>query len=208
MKTKTTILLFVSFILLSFSNIQAQDRLDRRAEWNSFGLRGYKGFLTFGAGQGKATVYNSNGSYSGQAQTFDNNTFIELETVHGYQFNPWFFLGAGVGSQGFTENDKVGEDGFVTSNVFGDFRVNFLYSRITPFVEGKVGISSPFSGELEEYLTTGIFFSPSIGCHFGISRRFGIDLSVGYNYHRFPYEDFKSVKVKFESWVIRLGIDF
>ena len=164
MKKLTIILLFASFLLFSKANqLNAQDKDAQRAEWKEAGLRGYKGFVTVGGGTGDVEIGD---------RSFNNNFFIELETTHGYQFNPWLFAGGGVGSQGFTESDKIGEDGFVTSNIFGAVRFNWLNHKITPFLEGKVGLSIPYSGEIADDLTTGVYASPSIGCHFGIGRKY------------------------------------
>ena len=126
-----------------------------------------------------------------------------------YQFNPWLYVGGGVSSQSFPSQDNFkASDDFTNSNLFAAIRVNFLNKRITPFIEGKVGTSIPYSGELADELKTwGGYFSPSVGCHFGITRRFGINLSAGFNFHSYSFDAYDE-NLSITSWVIRLGVDF
>lgn len=58
-----------------------------------------------------------------------------INTSHGYQINPHFFVGGGMGLH------IAAIEGGVIVPIFADVRVNFLKHKISPFVDYKVGAS-------------------------------------------------------------------
>ncbi|MDD6209220.1 MAG: hypothetical protein PUB21_01275 [Bacteroidales bacterium] len=114
------------------------------------GFTGYRGFLEIGGGYA----------------VLDNVMFL-IQTTHGYQFNPYFFIGAGVG----ISNIFVEKILFVP--VFADFRVNFTKKPISPFFDFKVGYS--VSKEKR------IYVSPCLGISFAFNESSALNLGVGYN---------------------------
>lgn len=173
--------------------------------------KGYHGFADVG--------------YCAYISQIDPST-IEVTTSHGYQFNPYLFLGAGVGFD-FTGETKWGDvsghpynkrDSKVDIPVFFNARANFTKTRFIPFVDAKVGA----------YVTegNGIYANAAIGCRYSFGNNMGISLSVGcearkvtvkqlnmttgnkynnYNYS-FYYTDRENEPV--DGVVIKMGFDF
>ncbi len=114
-------------------------------------------------------------------------TAIPVTTTHGYQFNPYLFLGAGVGFY-FTSSSEWGEVGDMPYNkrkaktdipVFFNIRTNFTKTRFSPFFDGKVGVCVNNGG--------GIYINPSIGCRYAINDMLGLSFSVGYEMRKVDY---------------------
>ena len=98
---------------------------------------------------------------------------FEALTIHGYQFNPYLFLGAGAGVNYYLTNS--GDDaGFIP--IFVDVRGYLLNKPITPYAEAKIGGQLTYNGNGEN----GIYFAPELGCKFSLSRKVGLDLGVEY----------------------------
>ena len=79
----------------------------------------------------------------------------------GYQFNPYIYLGAGVGGAYFLDSEVF------AIPIFANFRVNFINNRISPFVDVKGGYS-PADAK-------GGYASIGAGCRFN-----KFSLSLGY----------------------------
>ena len=123
--------------------------------------RGYKGFIDFG--------YSQNVGMDGVANEisgYDSNK-IFWSTSHGYQFNPYLFVGAGFGVECYTQSL------YFVMPVFANVKVTPLKGNITPFVDlkGGYGIIGYFEG---------LYLSPTIGCRFGLTRRVGLNVGIGY----------------------------
>lgn len=92
---------------------------------------------------------------------------IELSTTHGYQINPYIFVGGGLGVNYYHSPDLW------SMPIFANARVNFINSKISPFFDLKIGAAigltnnseSSYSGEAKGSVS-GFYFSPSIGCRF------------------------------------------
>ena len=116
--------------------------------------RGYRGFVDLGYG-----VYLDNPDASG---------IISLFTSHGYQFNPYLFLGAGIGA-GIQTNPF----GDVYIPVFADARISVPIKKVTPFVGMKIGHS--ISTE------SGFYMNPNIGVKIAsIIPKHPLTITVGY----------------------------
>lgn len=74
----------------------------------------------------------------------------EIHTSHGIQIIPQLFIGAGVGVGYFYRSGEF------TIPIFANIRTDILKSKVTPFVDVKIGYSV--------YSISGLYFSPSIGC--------------------------------------------
>lgn len=97
---------------------------------------------------------------------------IEISTSHGYQINPYIFIGAGTGLNVFYDD---GGHAYVIP-VFAHARSECLNSAISPFFDFKIGYS---------FLDTdGLYCCPSVGCRFQVSNTIGLNVSVGYTYQR------------------------
>lgn len=119
--------------------------------------RGYRGFIDW---DNNLDRYQWVGS---------NEKFIEMytgvSTSHGYQFNPNFYLGAGVAVQ---YNKKFKE---WILPVFMQVRTDQKFGKFTPFGDIRIGYSLTDGG--------GIYFSPMIGYRFNWGRKMGINVGVG-----------------------------
>lgn len=123
--------------------------------------RGYKGFIDFG--------YTLNVGLDGIANEYsgyDSNK-IDWSTSHGYQFNPYLFVGAGISLDCYTAKT------WCTIPIFANVRVTPLAGNITPYIDVKGGYN--FVGYMK-----GLYFAPSIGCRFGLTRKVGLNVGIGY----------------------------
>lgn len=144
-----------------------------------FALRsGYRGFFDFGytVGVGDFAIDR-----------------INLHTSHGYQFNPYFYLGAGLGA-----NYYHSMEGW-SAPLFAHLRGTFINGRITPFVDFKVGYSI---ADIQ-----GFYMNPSAGCRFGLTPKLGLNLSIGYEMQKTEMFFFNSL-VSFYSTENMCGVTF
>jgi len=145
---------------------------------------------------------------------------VELSTSHGYQFNPYVFLGAGVGLHFMQKYETNGmeialdtRDSKVDVPVFGNVRFNFAKSKIAPFVDGKVGYYVTNNG--------GLYYNVSAGCRFSINAKQAVSVSVGYTSQELEFETFDSFSSKYnldytrsprkltaEGVAIKVGFEF
>lgn len=117
---------------------------------------GYKAFIDFGytVGTGDHAI--------GRA---------ELTTSHGYQFNPYLFIGGGAGFQYYHEAEAF------TLPIFADIRVNFTQGAIVPFAGIKAGYTLNLTDGL---YGIGAYLAPSVGVKFVLPDRKAVNLSLGY----------------------------
>lgn len=161
---KKVILLFAMH--LAFASSQAQD--------NTFG-HGYRGFADLG--------------YTIGVGDYDFGRF-EISTTHGYQVNPYFFVGGGVGfhfmSSYETKDMEIPldkRDSKVSIPLFTDFRGTFSKGKFAPFVDLKLG-----------YFVTnndGFYCNLSAGCRMALKGKQGITLSIGYTYEKLEFQTFE-----------------
>jgi hypothetical protein len=121
--------------------------------------------------------------------TFDFNRF-EINTSHGYQINPYLFVGGGAGLH-FMQSYKTsgsGEialdtrDSKVSIPVFANFRGTMLKSRFTPFIDLKTGT---FINNGDDLYTTA-----SLGLRIAVNKKQAIDVMVGYTSEKLNFETF------------------
>lgn len=126
---------------------------------------GYKGFFDFGY----SFPIGDESASSGR---------IEVTTSHGYQVNPYFYIGLGAGANYYCE-DGIDSWSFP---VFANPRMTIPTSTsVSPFLDIKVGYS------FGEYIK-GFYFSPSIGSRFLLSNNNAINFSVGYTLQKINYD--------------------
>ena len=114
---------------------------------------------------------------------------FEVNTSHGYQINPYLFIGAGTGLH-FMASYKTKDmdipldvrDSKVDIPVFANIRCNFLKKKVSPFVDIKGGTYVTNSG--------GLYVNASAGCRFSINEKQAINLSVGYTTEKLQFETF------------------
>lgn len=96
---------------------------------------------------------------------------IKLDIINGYRINPYIFLGLGTGWRYYHQI----EDALVP--IFLNFKVNFIQSQMSPFLELSTGYSLNAS---RNFKGEGAFIAPTIGVDFPISD--GTKMNVGLSY--------------------------
>lgn len=89
---------------------------------------------------------------------------VVISFSQGYQFNPYYYLGAGMGYYG-----RFKSDFFADTEVFIDNRFT-LKKTHSPFLGMKVGFAA--------FNNQDWFLSPSIGYRMGLTRSIGLNLSL------------------------------
>lgn len=118
-------------------------------EPNKWRIRGYRGFVDMG--------------YSADFRECEQ--LITFATTHGYQFNPILFVGGGL------ELFKAINGGGVTP-IYADVRCYFSKTRISPFFEGRLGMT--LGDRICQYTKL------SLGLHCSIKPKLGINVAVGW----------------------------
>ena len=101
-----------------------------------------------------------------------------FSTVHGCQFKPWLFVGAGAGmkishNKHFKEGYGIKGDYYMFP-VFADIRFDLLKSKFSPYLDCRVGYT--LGGK-----AFGVMFNPSMGCRIGLTDKLAINASLGYS---------------------------
>ncbi|MDO4755960.1 MAG: hypothetical protein Q4A54_06425 [Parabacteroides sp.] len=114
---------------------------------------------------------------------------FEVNTSHGYQINPFIYLGAGLGLHFFPSYETGGMDipldireSKVDIPVFANARCNFLKGKYSPFIDIKGGTYVNNNG--------GLYINASAGCRFAIGSKQAINLSIGYTTQKLEFETF------------------
>lgn len=119
--------------------------------------RGYRGFVEW-----------SNNLRTDYVWDYENRTptlYTGLATSHGYQFNPWLFVGAGIDIEHCSKIDSSIIAAFVEG------RTDLKFGNFTPFGDVRLGYNMASGG--------GVFFSPGVGYRFNWGRKMGINLGIG-----------------------------
>ncbi len=145
---------------------------------------------------------------------------FEINTSHGYQINPYLFIGAGTGLHFMSSYKTKGmdipldvRDSKVDIPVFANIRCNFLKKKVCPFLDVKGGTYVTNSG--------GLYVNASAGCRFSINEKQAINLSIGYATEKLQFETFdrfvnhtslnytrRNTLYDTESITLKLGFEF
>ena len=159
------------------------------------------------------------GGYTIGIGDYDFGRF-EINTSHGYQISPFFFVGGGFGLHFMPEYETKGmnialdqRDSKVDIPIFANLRVNFNKTKISPFVDGKAGTYITNNG--------GLYLNISAGCRFALNEKQAIDISVGYTIEKLEFETFNSFinyysmnytrsprQLDTEGVAIKVGVEF
>lgn len=143
-------------------------------------LKGYKGFVDAGY------IFD----------TSDNNASkFSISTSHGYQFNNYLFLGAGMAIDCYTDAD---ESKFGVP-IFANFRANFINKKITPFADLKSGYSI---GDIN-----GTYVALGLGVRFTLQNKMALNLRMEYNYLQHQLGDYNGYYV-YDDYMDIDGIGF
>lgn len=145
---------------------------------------------------------------------------FEINTTHGYQFNPYFFLGAGLGfhfmSSYETEGMEIALDtreSKVDIPLYANVRCNLSKKKFVPFIDLKGGTFVTDNG--------GLYASASVGCRLSLNEKQALSVAVGYTLEGLQFETFDrfvnnvnmeytrcTTKYTTESISIKLGFEF
>lgn len=147
---------------------------------------GYKGFVDFGY----SIPVGSDSESSGR---------IEFTTSHGYQVNPYFYLGAGAGVNYYCEE---GVDSW-SFPLFVNPRLTIpTPGSVSAFIDTKVGYTV---GEDIE----GFYLAPSLGTRIALTNRNAINLSMGYTLQKANYDYYGySGSLSINAITFKLGFEF
>lgn len=194
MKLNKTIIAIIAFLALFSSNTASAQYYEAVNALRSIispalsGSGGYKGIV-------EAGYTHTLGKYNGD--------FVEFSTSQGYQYNNWFFMGAGLGVDVLlsTTGDNWGSASLppnyrqyttkaVMLPLFSDFR--FLIgnqSNVSFFLDLKIGCSFLLGNKCvaisDGFLTNREYFflDPAIGIKIPVSKKkpkMGVDVGVRY----------------------------
>lgn len=193
---KRTIFLFLAIIAFAHASEARQPK------------RGYRGFLEWSSSvrSDNFGVIDMHGNLRMERQ---GSFYTGFTTSHGYQVNPVFFVGAGLGME------RCGKlDNWVVP-VFIQGRMDLKFSRFTPFGDLRLGANVAEG--------VGIYISPTIGYRFNWGRRMGVNLGAGLSLAGYKAEHYEGTMTGPDSYEIqyigtrrhmrayfsfRLGIDF
>lgn len=137
---------------------------------------GYKGFAEIGGGAVIGSLVELG--------------TVNISTSHGYQFNPYFYLGGGISIQPFFE---FGEPYTAFLPIFLNLRTNLIDNKISPFIDVKTGYVAVLNG---------FYMNTSLGITFPIADKCGMNFSIGYE----TYGQMQGAAL--ESCSLRMGFEF
>lgn len=170
--------------------------------------RGYRGFFewTSSVRSEKFGELNINGSLTTARET---TFYTGFTTSHGYQINPIFFIGAGLGME------RCGKLDNWIAPLFVQGRADLQFGRFTPFVDLRAGANIAEG--------VGAYLSPSVGYRFSWGRKMGVNIGAGLTLAGYKAEHYEGSWIGPDSYEIhyvatrhhiracfsfRLGIDF
>lgn len=141
--------------------------------------RGYRGFV-----ESENFLFPDLGFLAGGGG--DSDFWTGVSTTHGYQFNRWLFVGAGMSCVWLlNDNDYYSEKLKIKYlPLFADVRTDLRFGRFTPFVDLRMGCNLLRHGAFSGALT--------LGYRFNWGRRMAINLALGVNLRGERSEEFQS----------------
>lgn len=148
-------------------------------------FKGYKGMVDFVYGVGVGDVVNS--------------SRIGFSTVHGYQFNPYIYVGGGLQFNYYYDAEEF------ALPIFANARVTWPFSRMAAlYFDYRIGYTVGDD-------IAGFYMSPAVGIRVG--RKSAFNFSIGYEYqgcevyyynYYYDYTDTGNAG----AVTFRIGIDF
>ena len=137
--------------------------------------------------------YNCYRGYVDAGYTFGIGDYdfgrFEVNTSHGYQINPYLYVGAGVGLHFMSSYKTSGmdipldtRDSKVDIPVFANARCNILKGKISPFFDLKGGTYVNNNG--------GLYVNLSAGCRIATNFKQAVNISVGYTTEKLEFQTF------------------
>lgn len=163
----------------------------------------YKGFGELNGGTFIPSKYYSAGVLLGISTSHGVELFDVLFVGGGIDINYFTFTERGESSYDFDESDYAGNFA-----IFAEGRYNFLRTRkVSPFIGLRIG------GGYEGVEEQGCFyFSPAAGVTINLTKKFGLDASLGYSLWSGPSihdDDYRyGQSSSFNGVSVRFGVHF
>lgn len=116
----------------------------------------------------------------------------EVNTSHGFQFDPYLFCGFGMGLHLMPEYETEGmiipldtRDRKVDVTIFANLRYNITKGQIAPYVDLKGGTFVNNNG--------GLYLYGALGCRIAINEKQAMNFSVGYSSENLEFETFSGL---------------
>jgi hypothetical protein len=184
----------------------------------------YKGFIDFGYSLGIGeddNVFGNADEYSAEFGRFEFSTSHGLVFDRHYDYIPTVFLGVGMGGQIYSDEDVL----LYLFPFFLHTKIHFIDSRVTPFVDFKLGYSWGSISSWDELLEdsgsnisiSGLYVAPSVGVRFATGSKSGINLSLGYTNQKISEISLSSgsykasinnININMPAISLKLGFDF
>lgn len=209
---------------LNGNNSKRYEIYDADADYGYYGAPSihrslYKGFIDFGYSSG------TGGNKAGNNDEYEIGRF-EFSTSHGIVFNRNYnyisaaFLGFGIGGQIYSEEDAL----LYLFPFFIHTKIHFIDSRVTPFLDFKLGYSWGTINSWDEMFESdsgisigGLYVAPAVGVRFATGNKSGISLSLGYTLQKINSISFSSdgykvsandINISMPAISMKLGFDF
>ncbi|MDE5935207.1 MAG: hypothetical protein K2L69_04695 [Muribaculaceae bacterium] len=189
--------IFLLLAIIAFTNAEARQP-----------KRGYRGFLEWSSSirSDNFGVFDIHGNLRMERQ---GAFYTGLTTSHGYQINPMFYIGAGLGME------RCGKLDNWVAPIFIQGRIDLELGKFTPYGDLRLGANVAEGA--------GIYISPTIGYRFNWGRKMGVNLGAGLSLAGYRSEHYEGTMTGPDSYEIqyvgtkrhirpyfsfRLGIDF
>jgi len=96
---------------------------------------------------------------------------LKLDIINGFQINPYFSLGIGVGARYYSAQQAL------LVPIFLDIRTNFTNKPLSPYLAVGVGYSIVASNDFKD---VGLMLNPSAGISIRISDKSAMNVGLGY----------------------------
>lgn len=170
--------------------------------------RGYRGFLEWSSSvrSDNFGVFDIHGNFGMERQ---GSFYTGITSSHGFQINPMFFVGVGLGME------RCGNLDNWVAPIFLQGRIDLKFGKFTPFGDLRLGANVAEGA--------GIYISPTIGYRFNWGRKMGVNLGAGLTLAGYRSEHYEGTVTGPDSYEIhyvgtkrhirpyfsfRLGIDF
>jgi hypothetical protein len=134
---------------------------------------GYQGFVGFGF----AALLNNEMIPNDKERNYD---YVKFIWINGCRITHYLSLGIGSGIK-----YQIGKVFYFP--LYGNFKVNFLDKKVTPYVASDIGYTFGWDLDDNDFLKLGFLFSPSIGVTFKSQGNKSINLGINYELMREPY---------------------
>lgn len=132
---------------------------------------------------------------------------LEVETVHGVQVNPYFYVGAGLALSWYYMDvyNVDGDWGMKAIRGLVNFKAYVPGEKAAPYLSLDVG----YGGTIDQNQNyDGFYFSPSVGIRFDVRGFQDLFFSVGYQTQRLKLQSRPRLEMDLQAVVVKFGVLF